>query len=336
MKIVAFEIADWERKTFKDLQKEHEVVFAPDGLNADNVEQFSDADIITTFIYSDLGHDVLCRFENLSLIATRSTGFDHIDLDCCQERNITVSNVPTYGQNTVAEHVFGLLLTISHKLYDAIDRTRKGDFSLQGLEGFDLKGKTLGVIGTGDIGEHVIRIAKGFQMDVVAFDVKPREEIASVLGFRYADMDEVLAQADVLTLHVPANEKTHHLISHDQFAKMKKGAVLINTARGTVVDIGALGRALADGKITAAGLDTLPEEPVIREETELLRPSFQEQHNLKTLLSNHVLLRLRHVYITPHSAFNTCEALQRIIDTTAENIRAFIAGDPQNTVLDAG
>lgn len=329
MKIVIFNVEPWERQTFEQLKNEHEVEYADQPLTANTASQYADAEVISTFIYSDLHANVLNQLTNLQMVATRSTGFDHIDMDYCKKHDIKVCNVPTYGENTVAEHVFGLLLAIAHKLPQAIERTRKGDFSLQGLQGFDLQGKTLGVIGTGNIGQCVIQIAKGFSMKVIAFDVKPNEELADRLGFHYAPMEEVLATADFITLHVPANEKTHHLISNEQFAQMKDGAVLINTSRGTIVDSHALLQALAEGKVAAAGLDVLPEEPIMREEAELLRSVYNRQHNLDTLLADHILLRLRNVIITPHNAFNTREAVQRILDTTVENIIAFAHNQPQ-------
>lgn len=269
----------------------------------------------------------------LKLVATRSTGFDHIDLDYCKDKGITVCNVPVYGDNTVAEHVFGLLLAISHNLIAAVDRTRRGDFSQTGLQGFDLLGKTLGVIGTGSIGRCVIEIARGFRMKVVAFDVKQDREMESSLGFRYLTMDELLATSDIITLHVPSNEKTRNLISGDAFAKMKDGVVLINTARGDIVDVKALVKAIADGKVAAAGLDVLPEESVIREEAELLHSVYRKRCVLDTLLANHILLRMRNVIITPHSAFNTREAVGRILNTTVENIIAFVKGEPKNVVV---
>lgn len=332
MKIIAFNVEDWERDIFQKLSPFHQVECVNQALTPDNISHYADADIISTFIYSDLSADVLKQFNNLQMIATRSTGFDHIDTDYCQDHGIKVCNVPTYGENTVAEHVFALLLALSHNLIEATDRTRKGDFSQVGLQGFDLRGKTLGVVGTGNIGECVIEIAKGFRMEVVAFDVKPKEELASRLGFRYAEMKEVLSSADIVTLHVPANPKTHHLISTEEFDAMKDGVILINTSRGPIVDINALLQALAEGKVAAAGLDVLPEEPVMREEAELLRSVYRKQHDLETLLADHILLRLRNVIVTPHSAFNTKEAVQRIIDTTVENIVTFADGNPQNVV----
>ncbi|MEQ8846666.1 hydroxyacid dehydrogenase [Botrimarina sp.] len=332
MKVVIFELEEWERDHVQQLSDQHQVTALSEPLTAENAADHSDAEVVSTFIYSELTEEVIGKLQSLKLIATRSTGVDHIPIDACERRGVKVCNVPSYGSNTVAEHVFGLLLTISHKLDRAIDRTRKGDFSPRGLQGFDLRGKTMGVVGTGDIGRETIRIAKGFRMEVVAFDVKPDEAAADEMGFAYADMDDLLSRSDVVSLHVPSNEKTRHLISDEQFEKMKHGAVLINTSRGPLVDTKALLRALSEGKVAAAGLDVLPEEPVIREEAELLRSVFEERHNLDTLLADHVLVNMRNVVVTPHSAFNTREAVQRILDTTAENIRKFAEGEPQNLV----
>ncbi|MHB9029799.1 MAG: hydroxyacid dehydrogenase [Candidatus Latescibacterota bacterium] len=335
MNIVIFEVESWERDTFRPLESIGKVHLTEEPLNSATMGRYRDADIISTFIYSKLDHEILRSFKHLQLIATRSTGVDHIDLDFCSERHILVANVPTYGVNTVAEHTFGLILTISHRIAESVDRTRRGDFSLEGLRGFDLLGKTLGVIGTGDIGRYVIKLANGFDMRVAAYDVKPVHELESEYGFRYVGMDELLAISDIITLHVPAIRATHHLISDDAFGKMKAGVVLINTARGDIVDSRALVRALSEGKVAAAGLDVLPEEPVIREEAELLRSVYRKEHNMEDLLADCALLRLRNVIITPHNAFNTREAVQRIVDATVENISSFTRGEPLNIITHA-
>ncbi len=333
VKIVVFESEVWERGAFKKLSPSHDVLFTKATLRSKLAGEYADADVISTFIYSDLSADSLRQFNNLRLIATRSSGYDHIDLNYCRQNSVTVCNVPNYAERTVAEHVFALLLAISHKVTEAVERTRKGNFTQAGLQGFDLDGKTLGVIGTGSIGKSVIEIAKGFRMEVVAFDVKPDEKAASELGYHYATMDEVLSTADIITLHVPGNERTHHLISTPEFKKMKAGVVLINTARGEVLDIQALLEALVSKKIAAAGLDVLPEEPTIREESELLRSIFAKKHNLEMLLADQILHHLPNVIITPHCAFNTHEAVQRLLDMTVQNIIAFAAGKPQNIVV---
>ena len=330
MKIAVFELEDWERETFRKLEEGHDVLMSGKSVQEETEGRFLEAKAISPFIYSKLDADALARFKNLKLIATRSTGFDHIDLDYCRQNNITVCNVPTYADQTVAEHVFALLLGISHRIPEAVSRTQRGNFSQEGLQGFDLCGKTLGVVGTGNIGRHVIKIARGLSMEVIAFDVRADEEAASQLGFTYVSIDDLLSRSDIITLHVPGGKKTRHLISKAEFNKMKDGVVLINTARGEVVDVQALMEAIVHGKIRAAGLDVLPEEPVLGEETELLRSIFVERHNLDTLLAGHMLCHLSNVLITPHSAFNTREAVQRLLDTTVQNIVAFARGEPQN------
>jgi len=225
MKIVIFETEPWEQPAFDPLKDEHEVVLLETKLTEENADTYADAEIVSTFIYSALDENVLAKFNHLKMIATRSTGFDHIPLEYCRNRGIIVSNVPEYGDSTVAEHVFGLLLALSHKLVEAVDRTRRGDFSLRGLRGFDLQGKTFGVIGTGSIGQHVIKIAKGFEMNVIAFDVNPDQDLVDKLGFDYVSLDGLLKESDIITLHIPANEHTYHLISDDEFEKMKDGVV---------------------------------------------------------------------------------------------------------------
>lgn len=332
MKIVLFDTEDWERETFADLERDHEVVAIDQPLTAETVDQAKDADVISAFIYSKLTGDLLEQCPNLKLIATRSTGVDHVDVDWCADHDVQVANVPTYGENTVAEHTFALILAIAHKLPQATERTRKGDFSKDGLRGFDLEGRTLGVVGTGNIGLHTCRIAKGFGMEVLGFDVKPQEDKARDIGFAYTDLDDLLGRADIVSIHVPGSAKTKDMIDADAFAKMKDGVVLINTARGGVVNVEALSQALLEGKVGAAGLDVLPEEPVIREEAETLRSVFTQGHDLTKLLADHALLRLDNVVITPHNAFNTTEAVQRILDTTHDNITSFIDGQPRNIV----
>lgn len=332
MKIVIFEGEAWERAEFQSLAEAHDVVFEPSALSEETAARHRDAEIVSSFIYSDLSKPVLDHFDRLAFIATRSTGFDHIDLDSCRARDITVANVPSYGENTVAEHVFALLLAISHHIVEAADRTRRGDFTQTGLQGFDLAGKTIGIVGTGSIGRHAARIARGFDMEVLAYDIAPDEAAAREIGFTYVGLDSLLEQADVISLHVPGTAQTKNLLDRDQFDRMKHGAVLINTARGSVVNVRAMLEALASGRLRAAGLDVLPEEPTVREEAELLRSAFTKEHDLETLLADHILLRLKNVIITPHSAFNTREAVRRILATTRENIEAFLEGAPQNLV----
>ncbi|MGA7711435.1 MAG: hydroxyacid dehydrogenase [Rhizomicrobium sp.] len=332
MKIVVFEAEERERGVFDPLLPANEIVFVAEPLRPGNAKEYGDAEIVSTFIYSDLGAAVIEQLPRLKLIATRSTGYEHVSFAACKARGIAVANVPTYGSNTVAEHIFALLLSISHRMPEAIERAQRGDFSPFGLQGFDIAGKTLGVVGTGHIGRHVIKIAKGFGMKVVSFDAYPDERTAHGMGFHYATFDELLARSDIISLHVPSTPETRHLLNSKTFAKMKDGVIIINTARGELIETGGLIEALNSGKVAAAGLDVLPDEPMIREEAGLIHSIFNKEHDLRNLVANHVLLRMRNVIITPHSAFNTREAVHRIAETTAANIAAFLEGQPENLV----
>jgi D-lactate dehydrogenase len=275
--------------------------------------------------------EVLDALPELKFIATRSTGFDHIDLEACRSRGIAVSNVPSYGENTVAEHSIALLLMLSRKVHQSVLQMRSGRVDLAELTGFDLQDKTIGVIGAGHIGLHVIRIARGFGMRVLAFDVRRNPFLADLLGFEYATMDRLLAESDIVTLHSPLTEKTHHLLGREQFARMKPGAMIVNTARGGLIDTDALVEALESGKLGGAGLDVLEGEELIKEEKQLLQQPLDVER-LRMAVRNRVLLARDNVVFTPHNAFNSREALVRILEVTLANLEAFRAGQPANRV----
>jgi D-lactate dehydrogenase len=205
------------------------------------------------------------------------------------------------------------------------------DFSTTGLRGFDLKGKTLGVVGAGAIGMHVIRIGKGFGMDVLAYDTKEQQLLAEVLGYRYVSLEELLSKSDVISLHVPLLPSTYHLINDDTIKFIKRGAILINTARGAIIDTGALVTALNEGIIAGVGLDVLEGEETIKEEAQLLAETIPVE-KLRTMVQNYALLHRDNVIITPHIGFYSIEAEERIMDTTVSNIRAFREGNPENVV----
>lgn len=333
MKFYCFELQDWEanfiQTKFKDTL---ELVFNPDNLSIDNADQAKDAEGLVIFVNSKVDKTVLDRLPSLKFIATMSTGFDHIDIEECKKRNIAVSTVPTYGENTVAEHAFALIFAIARKLVESVERVKQGNFSPVGLTGFDLFGKQIGVVGVGNIGTHVIRIAKGVGMDVIAYKRTPDQKLATDLGFRFVEMDELLRESDIITLHVPYTKETHHMLNEESFSKMKDGVVIINTARGALIDTNALVNALSSGKVSAAGLDVLEGEAMIKEEHELLHKDMPME-DLKTVIEDHMLLTNPKVVITPHNAFNSTEALQRILNTTAENILNFLAGTPKNTAF---
>ncbi len=334
MKIAFFELEMWEQEIIQRSLKGYKLIFASEQLSLENVSKYRDVGVVAVFASCKLEKKLLDKLPKLRFIATMSTGFDHIDLKECKKRRIAVSNVPTYGENTVAEHAFALLLALSRRLYPSIKRTHEEQrFETDSsLRGFDLKGKTLGVVGCGNIGKHVARIAKGFEMKVVVFDVNLDQSLARKVGFEYASMDELLKKSDVITLHVPYNKHTHHLLNAAAFGKMKRGVYIVNTSRGGVIDTDSLVTALASGKVSGAALDVLEEEGEIKEERSLLSKAFKGKAELRTLLEDHILMKLPNVIITPHNAFNSTEALQRIMHVTVENVNAFKRGKPVNVV----
>lgn len=287
---------------------------------------------LCVFVDSHVGKEEFDKLPDLKFIAAKSTGFDYIDHDTAKERDVVVSNVPSYGEHTVAEFAFALLLSVSRNLFAAKEKVDKGDFNPDGLTGFDLNGKVFGVLGTGRIGRNVVRIAKGFGMSLIGFDLYPDEKFADEVGLKYFSMEEVISQADILSLHLPENEDTHHIIGREQVSKMKKGVVLINTARGSIMDTEALVWGLENEIISGAGIDVLSEEGNVDDEMRLLANPHPNQENMKTLLMNHYLIDHPRVVITPHVAFNTKEAVQRILETSFDNVKKFIEGNPQNVI----
>jgi D-lactate dehydrogenase len=330
-KVVFFEMEDWARDFLRGKNLKGEIGVFREPLDVGNVTWADGADVLSVFIYSRVSRPVLDALPRLKLVATRSTGYDHIDLVACAERGIAVANVPRYGENTVAEHAFGLILALSRKIYQGALRTARLDFHTEGLRGLDLKGKTLGVVGAGAIGLHLIRMAKGFGMEVVAFDARPQTILAEVLGFRYAPLDELLAVSDVVSLHIPLMPGTHHLMDEAAFRRMKRGSILINTARGGIVDTRALVAALNEGILAGAGLDVLEGEETIKEEAQLLSETLPAE-KLRTIVGSYALLNRDNVIITPHVGFYSREAEERIMETTIENIRSFCAGEARNAV----
>lgn len=337
MRITFFDLEEWQPDYLRaglqrfGLADAVQPQFFHDHLDAEQCAQFADSEAIVVFIWTRVNRAVIESLPRLRLVLTMSTGYDHIDLQACRERGITVCNVPHYGENTVAEHTFALILSLSRKLHAAYFQGLRGEYRIRELRGFDLYGKTLGVVGAGNIGLHVIRIARGFGMRVLAYDVRPHPLLAEVLGFTYTDLDTLLRESDIVSLHVPATPETYHLINRDTLSKMKRGALLINTARGSVVDTEALLWALEEGILAGAGLDVIEGEEFIKEESALLRMPVAEE-TLKKVVQAHLLLRRENVVFTPHIAFNSHEAVQRILDTTLENLKAYLEGRPQNVV----
>lgn len=333
-RVVFFEIQEtWQRElvTRSLPASRYELRFNSSPLSVSNAGRHKDADVVSVFIGSKVSRDVINRLPRLRLVATNSTGFDHIDLAACKARDLTVCNVPIYGENTVAEHTFALLLAITRKLIESANRTRTGKFSREGLRGFDLKGKTIGVIGTGNIGRHVIRIAHGFEMKILAFDLSPDRALENHYPLKFVPLERLLRDSDVVSLHVPYNSRTHHMLNAKNFKLFKKGSLLVNTARGGLVETAALLIALKSGRLAGAGLDVLEEESVIAGEDALISKSVGRD-DLAVAVQSHQLMVLDNVVVTPHNAFNSIEAIHRIFTTTIENVKAWQAGKPQNLV----
>ncbi len=286
---------------------------------------------IGIFIQSKISQEVLAHLPMVKIIATMSTGFDHIDLDACKARNITVCNVPSYGDNTVAEYAFGLILALARKFKSTFDRIERGFFSRTGLIGIDIKGKTLGLIGTGRIGSHMASFGWAFGMKVIAYDVRSDVALKEKYGVQFISLEEVLEQADVISLHVPYLPSTHHLINAERLRLFKPTALLINTSRGKLVDTKAVAAALRENRLGGVALDTFEGEDIWIEE-EFLKHDDLPAITLREAMESFSIMRSERAILTPHNAFNTREALERILTTSVENIKAFFSDNPQNVV----
>ncbi|MBT6691015.1 hydroxyacid dehydrogenase [Candidatus Parcubacteria bacterium] len=335
LNISFLETEKWEQKYLEEKLsdiKNLSLNFFSKPLTKAMLPKIKNSDVLAVFIYSQVDKQIIDQLSNLKFITTMSTGFDHIDLETCRSKKIPISNVPFYGENTVAEHTMALMLSLSRHVPRSIEKMKNYDFDLSDVRGFDLKGKTLGIVGLGHIGQHVARMAKGFEMKVIVADTRKDAKLAKQLGIKYVSLEKLLANSDVISLHAPYNKKTHHLINKGNIKLIKKGACLINTARGGLVETQALITALDKKIISCAGLDVLEEECFIKEEKELLTKPFQKSCDLKTILQGHLLIQDPRVLVTPHNAFNSDEALQRILDTTIDNIKAFIKNKHINKV----
>jgi len=332
MKTICFETKDWERSYLEKHLAVLALVFPEPGVTlADVAREHGDAECLSPFISPRLDAAGLALFPALKVIATRSTGYDHIDVKYCRGQGIVVCNVPVYGENTVAEHTFALILMLSRKVHQSYVQVQAGHVERAVLTGFDLQGKTLGVIGAGHIGLHVIRIGRGFGMRVLASDTRRDTFLPDLMGFAYATLEQVLRESDIVSLHCALRPETQHLLGAEQFAMMKQGALVINTARGGLVDTDALVKALENGHLGGAGLDVVEGEELIQEERELLLED-GDVKKLRGVVRNRILFARDNVVYTPHNAFNSQEALYRILDTTVANLESFRSGAASNRV----
>jgi len=329
----------------KDIEKEYLYKYKPDNCefimfseplhkNLENIiNKVSNAEILSVFTSSNAPANLLKQLPNLKLVTTRSTGFNNVDLDYCKEHNIPVVNVPRYGDCTVAEFAFGLLLNVMRKISISYQNLREGIINIQGDIGHDLMGKTIGIIGTGAIGCHTVKIANGFGMKILCYDPYPKLEMTEKYNVKYVSLDELLKESDIISIHAPSTKENFHMINDDCFNKMKKGVVIINTARGEIMDTQALYKAIKNGIVAGAGLDVLECEDILtNEEQYLMKVDCIRQECLSKTLINHKLLEMPNVIITPHVAFDTVEAIYRILKTTIDNINGYTSGNVINKV----
>jgi len=277
--------------------------------------------VLSVFIYSKLPREVILRLPKLKLLCTRSVGYNHIDLEACKEKGITVCNVPDYGSHVIAEHVFALLLSQLRHIEKADQRVEKGEFNYHGLRGMSLRGKTIGIVGTGNIGRKVAEIAHGFGMRILAFDRCRTKELEEQCGVQYVAINELFEQSDIISLHLVSNEQTFHIINDVALHRMKKGIILVNTARGELIDTQALISALKGGKIGYALLDVLEHEK-----------NFEE---------NKELIGFENVITTPHIAFYADDSMLNMYTDCFESIAQWQRGEtpvhvikPKNVVCD--
>ena len=318
IRIGFFDAKPYDRRWFDKLRGDDiEIHYFEGKLNPTTVRLAQGMDAVCVFVNDEVDEQVLDALYGygIRLVALRCAGFNNVDFKSAFKR-VSVVRVPGYSPYAVAEHAAALMLSLNRKIHRSFNRTREHNFTISGLEGFDLHGKTCGVIGTGKIGQAFIAICRGFGMEILAYDTYPNP----ALGVSYVSMDELLTRSDILSLHCPLTQETRHLIGAESLSKMKPTAMLINTSRGALVDSEALLEALQKGRLGSAGLD------VYEEESDL----FFEDRSLE-LMDDEVLsllLTLPNVLVTAHQAFLTDEALEAIARTTLDSVRAFFGGQP--------
>lgn len=320
MKTAIFSSQKYDRRFLTEANESaaagHDLNFLEVRLSRDTVTLAKGREAVCAFVNDELDRSVLEQLaaDGIRFVALRSAGFNHVDLEAARELELKVARVPAYSPDSVAEHTIALILCLDRKIHKAYSRVRDGNFALDGLLGFDLRGKTVGIIGTGKIGLCVARILRGFGCEIRAFDPQPTSELEE-LGGSYLELGELLSQTDIVSLHCPLNPDTHHLIDESAIEQMKPGAMLINTSRGAVVDSRSLIAGLKSGKLGSVGLD------VYEEEGDLFFENLSDKMIQDDVFAR--LLTFPNVLITGHQAFFTREAMTAIARTTIENISAF-------------
>lgn len=298
----------------------------------DLTEEMKKANVISCFTLSQLNSDYLKMFSNLELIALRCVGFNNVDIDYCKRKGIKVVSAKNYGNRTVAEFSFGLILNvlrnISRSYINLINETNfKPNYT-----GIELYGKTLGIIGVGAIGAELAKIAYNFGIKVLGYDIIKNKELEEKIKIEYVSLDELLMRSDIVSLHSPLTKNNYHLINDEKLALMKESAIIINTARGELIDTKALYKALSFGTIFGAGLDVLECEETINDIELKYDMDYLDKYAIKQILLNHEITKLENVVVTPHIAYDTKEAKKRIQEITFDNIESYFAGKLKNNV----
>lgn len=326
MKILVYSTKSFEKGYLeKANQGQHELTFISAPLTHQTIEKAKGYDGISCFIIDCINEQFMAQLakNGIKFIALRSAGFDHVDLAAAKKYNIIVSRAPKYAPQAIAEFAVGLILVLNRRLHKAYMQGLNYNYSLEGLMGFNIYEKVVGVIGTGNIGTAFAKIMAGFGCRLLGYDPFPNDTCKK-LGMSYVDLEQLYTEADIISIHCPNNEQTRKMINAEAFSLMKKGAVLINTARGIVVDTQALIHALETGKLGYAGIDVL-----VREQGLFFVDHKGKEPQDSEFLKLH---SLPNVIITPHYAFLTEEAMINIAKTTIDNITAFERGNPINTV----
>ncbi len=321
-KIAYFRANDEQKKFFKEkLGQSHDILFFESNDIKKHLDGIGDIDILCVRTNIDVCDKVISKLPKLKLIVTRTTGFDHIDCKFANNKNIQVCNVPNYGSKTVAEHAFAHILHLARNISKFDANAKRGEFTKESLKGFDLNSKTIGIIGGGKIGCNAAKIAKGFDMSVIVTDPFPNKKLAEEIGFRYVELNNLLQNSDIISIHTPLLPATKHLINKENVDNIKKGCIFINTARGAIVSNQALIHALDKSIITKAGLDVIEGEEYF-----LFGKEGEEIENINNIISRD------NVTFTPHVGYYTKEAEQRIWQTTIDNILNFEDGKAQNCI----
>ena len=321
-KIAVFDAKPYDRVTFDRVNEKYgfELTYHKEHLDINNVVLANGADAVCIFVNAVVDSDVVAKLKSygINLIALRCAGFNNVDILAAEKHGVKVVRVPDYSPHAIAEHTLALMLCLNRKVHRAFLRTRDGNFSLVGVEGFDMYGKTVGVIGTGKIGKVAIGLFKGLGMNVLAYDLYPDNAFAEAEGIKYVTLDELYANSDIITLHCPLTKETEYLICDESINKMKDGVMIVNTGRGKLIHTRHLIDGLLSRKIGYAGLDVYEEEGAY----------FYEDHS-DAVMTDDVLARLlsfNNVIVTSHQAFFTQEAMENIANTTMNSISDFFAG----------